>query len=79
MINILEEIGALSRKNMYKIACGPECEVKNACVIEFDDDTIIELSGKSWNQVVQLGLRACGYSSGHKIKSVTAKSCEFSC
>ena len=74
MINILEEIGALSRKNMYKIACGPECEVKNACVIEFDDDTIIELSGKSWNQVVQLGLRACGYSSGHKIKSVTAKS-----
>ncbi len=23
MINILEEIGALSRKNMYKIACGP--------------------------------------------------------
>ena len=78
MINILEEIGALSRKNMYKIACGPECEVKDACVIEFDDDTIIELSGKSWNQVVQLGLRACGYSSGHKIKSVTAKSCEFS-
>ena len=69
---------ALSRKNMYKIACGPECEVKDACVIEFDDDTIIELSGKSWNQVVQLGLRACGYSSGHKIKSVTAKSCEFS-
>ena len=78
MINILEEIGALSRKNMYKIACGPECEVKDACVIEFDDDTIIELSGKSQNQVVQLGLRACGYSSGHKIKSVTAKSCEFS-
>ena len=24
MINILEEIGAISRKNMYKIACGQE-------------------------------------------------------
>lgn len=77
MINILEEIGALSRKNMYKIACSPECEVRDACIIEFDDNTIIELSGKSWNQVVQSGLRACGYSSGHKIKSVSAKSCEF--
>ena len=75
MINILEEIGALSRKNMYKIACGSECEVKDACVIEFDDDTIIELSGKSWNQVIQSGLRVCGYSGGHKIRSVTAKTC----
>ena len=26
MINILEEIGAISRKNMYKIACGKECQ-----------------------------------------------------
>lgn len=76
MINILEEVGALSRKNMYKIACSPECEVKDACIIEFDDDTIIELSGKRWNQVVQSGLRACGYSTGHKIKSVTAKTCD---
>ena len=72
-------IGTATVYRMINIPCGPECEVKNACVIEFDDDTIIELSGKSWNQVVQLGLRACGYSSGHKIKSVTAKSCEFSC
>ena len=76
MINILEEIGALSRKNMYKIACSSECEVKDACIIQFDDDTIIELSGKNWNQVVQSGLQVCGYSSGHKIRSVTAKYCD---
>ena len=30
MVNKLEEIGAISRKNMYKIACGSGCEVENA-------------------------------------------------
>ena len=28
MIKTLEEIGAISRKNMYKIACGSSCEKK---------------------------------------------------
>ena len=46
MVNKLEEIGAISRKNMYKIACGSGCEVENACTIEFDDDTVVELSAK---------------------------------
>ena len=78
MINILEEIGAINRKNMYKIACGPECEVKDACVIEFDDQTVIELTGKTWNNVVQEGLAAIGYPVNSRIKSVTVKSCEFS-
>ena len=78
MINILEEIGAINRKNMYKIACGPECEVKDACVIEFDDQTVIELTGKAWNNVVQEGLAALGYPLNSRIKSVTVKSCEFS-
>ena len=41
MINTLEEIGAISRKNMYKIDCSPQCRKENACTIEFDDDTMI--------------------------------------
>ena len=53
MINTLEEIGAISRKNMYKIACGEECAVENACMIEFDDDTVIELSARKWHQIIQ--------------------------
>jgi len=78
MINTLEEIGAINRKNMYKIACGPECEVKDACVIEFDDETVIELTGRAWNNVVREGLAALGYPVNSRIKSVTVKSCEFS-
>lgn len=76
MINILEEIGAISRKNMYKIACGSACEVENACMIEFDDGSLLELSAKKWNQIIQTGLEACGYMDGRAVRSVVAKSCQ---
>lgn len=62
MINMLEEIGAINRKNMYRIACGKTCDMENACLIEFDDHSVLELSAKNWNQVIQAGLRQCGYS-----------------
>ena len=31
MVNLLEEIGAISRKNMYRIACGAVCDREKAC------------------------------------------------
>lgn len=40
MINTLESIGAISRKNMYRVACS----TKGACAVELDDDTICHLS-----------------------------------
>lgn len=76
MINTLEEIGAISRKNMYKIACGATCEVENACTIEFEDNSMIELSARNWHQVIESGLAACGYMEGRRVKSVVAKSCD---
>ncbi len=79
MINTLEEIGAISRKNVYKIACGRECGLENACAIEFDDDTVLELSAGRWNQVIQAGLSACGYLKGRTVRSVTAKTCDSIC
>lgn len=76
MIGTLEEIGAISRKNMYKIACGGECEIEKACTIEFDDDTRVELSAKAWLQVIQAGLAVCGYSDNRQLKSVAARTCD---
>lgn len=76
MINTLEEIGAISRKNMYKIACGEECEVENACTVELDDDTVYHLSAKKWNSVITAGLRACGYMEHQGIRSVVVKQCQ---
>lgn len=73
MVNTLEEIGAISRKNMYKIACGPDQE-EPVCVIEFDDHTVLSLSAAKWKQIVQTGLTACGYIEGQKVRSVIPKS-----
>jgi len=75
MINLLEEIGAISRRNMYKIACGDMCSVENACMIELDDDTAIELSAKNWHKVIKAGLESCGFIHGQSIKSVSANPC----
>ena len=76
MINVLEEIGAISRKNMYKVACDEHCMMKNACTIELDDDTVIELSAGKWNQIIHLGLAACGYIDNQTVRNVVATSCE---
>lgn len=76
MINTLEEIGAISRKNMYKIACGNDCQVENACVIEFDDNSVEELSAQNWHRIIESGLEACGFLKGRNVKSVVAKSCD---
>ena len=76
MINTLEEIGAISRKNMYKIACGSECQLENVCTIELDDNTIIELSAKKWSHIIQTGLACCGYVNNQTIRSVIASPCE---
>lgn len=72
MINTLEEIGAISRKNMYKIDCQRECDAENACTIELDDHTIIELSAQKWTQIIQSGLAACGYLNGQNVKKIIA-------
>lgn len=76
MINTLEEIGAISRKNMYKIACEGECDIQNACTVHLDDDTICCLSVKNWKEVIQAGMKACGYIEEQRIREVTVKQCE---
>lgn len=78
MINTLEDIGAISRKNMYRVACGSECPKERACTIAFDDGTIIDLNGAEWNQVISLGLTAKGLMNGQKVISVDARSCDCS-
>lgn len=74
MVNILEEIGAISRKNMYKIACGQDCGEQEACRIELSDHTTFDLSARMWNKVIQEGLKNCGYIKNQEIRSVTVTS-----
>ncbi|MBO5452306.1 MAG: transcriptional repressor [Lachnospiraceae bacterium] len=67
MINLLEEIGAISRKNMYRISCGMNCEKKGGCIVELDDKSICRLSTDEWNKVISEGLRCCGYVDTQKV------------
>lgn len=76
MVNVLEEIGAISRKNMYKIGCGMECDAEKACTVEFEDNTVCCLSANNWNRVIRAGLEACGYMDGRTIRSVSVRRCE---
>ncbi len=79
MINMLEEIGAISRRNMYRVSCagngaeamGEPLSAKHACTIEFDDNSSIVLSQKAWNQIIQAGLSVCGYKKEQTIRSIT--------
>ena len=75
MVNLFEEIGAISRKNMYKVSCCMDCEKENACMIELDDETICQLSAQKWYQVISEGLRACGYVDTQKVRNVMVDPC----
>ena len=70
MINALEEIGAISRKNMYKVECSEDCEKENGCLIVLDDDTTYHLSPGNWNMVIREGLKKCGYLKGQKVTKI---------
>ena len=71
MVNALEEAGAISRKNMYKIDCPEDADsYGEGCEIVLDDDTTYHLSEGNWNKVVSEGLRHCGYLKDQKIVKI---------
>lgn len=71
MIRLLEEIGALSRKNLYMLDYEKETEEeKRNCFIELDDGTIHPLLKKDFDTIVNIGMGICGYFLGHKVVSV---------
>lgn len=74
-INMLEDIGVISRKNFYKVSWGEE---KGACTIEFEDDSVMELSADKWKTIIKEGLCACGYGNNKNIKCVKTKHCRCS-
>lgn len=69
MIKILEEIGAIDRKNMYRISF-KENSSEEKYLIDLDDQTSLEFSGENMRNVIHAGLIACGYIEGQKIKNL---------
>ncbi len=71
MVNLLEEIGAISRVNLYEVTCGT-AEKSEEHVVELDDSSVRVLSEPEWNRVIERGLRACGYIDRQNVRTVKA-------
>lgn len=76
MINKLEEIGAISRKNMYKVAYFADSTPEEACTVILDDNTTYHLSSQKWNSVIKAGLLACDYIDKQEISKITVMQAE---
>lgn len=77
MVNTLEEIGAISRKNMYRIACDENCGNTDChnCTIELEDGTVVEMNSAMLNHVIRNGLKVCGFTNGQNVKCVISNPC----
>ena len=70
MINLLEDIGAISSKKRYEITCPAEKQ-ESVVHVELDDSSSVNLSGEELDAVIREGMRSCGYSGN--ILSVSVK------
>ena len=70
MVNTLEQIGAISRKNMYRISDDGN---KMECMVELEDGTVLDLPEDKWTAVIKSGLDACGFSGGQNVRNITLK------
>lgn len=78
MINTLEEIGAINRKNMYHVCFEEEPARVHSCMIQFDDDTKVNLSSVEWSRIVKAGLKECGYLDDRNVELIEMRECDES-
>lgn len=70
MLNVLEEIGAVSRKNIQKSACsGRCCDMSGGCTIVTDNKKII-LSEEDLQEALKYIMEKNGYEKAEEIKAV---------
>lgn len=69
MVNLLEQIGAISRVNLYEVTCETGAK-REEHVIELDDSSVCVLTEPEWMRVIERGLRACGYIDRQNVRTV---------
>lgn len=70
-VNMLEEIGAINRRNIYQLT-GME-KTDSDVVVTLESGEKLFLTAEEWNEVAQKGMEVCGYLVGEKIISITHK------
>ena len=79
MVNLLEEIGASRRKNMYHISSDMNCEKERICIVKLDDQSICRLLFGEWNNVISECLKCLGYVDTQKVASVVIEPNNMEC
>ena len=69
-INMLEEIGAINRRNLYKFSEMTEPAEGRVITVMLEDGGKLHLDAAEWNRVLQTGLRDCGYLKDERVLSV---------
>ncbi|MBE5945257.1 MAG: Fur family transcriptional regulator [Lachnospiraceae bacterium] len=71
MINVLEEIGAISRKNIQKTNCnGRCCDMKGGCTVVTEESKQITISEEDLQEALKYIMEKKGYDTAEEIKAV---------
>ncbi|MBR4514046.1 MAG: transcriptional repressor [Lachnospiraceae bacterium] len=71
MINVLEDIGAISRKSIEKAPCnGRCCDMKEGCTVVADESTQVNLSEEDMQEALKYIMKKKGYEDVEQIKAV---------
>ena len=70
MLNTLEEIGAIDRRNLYKYSCNGKCHDYDGCAITMENGREITLSDDELKKVLAEGLKAKGYVKNGEVEMV---------
>ena len=69
-LNMLEEIGAINRRNLYKFSEMTEPAEGRIITVMLEDGGKLHLDAAERNRVLQTGLRDCGYLKDERVLSV---------
>lgn len=69
-VDALEKAGALKRSSSYQL-CSQKRKKCQSCLVELEDQSVVELDYASMERVIENGLMKCGLSGGKKIKGIT--------
>lgn len=70
ILSLLEECGAIDRRNLYKIECDLHCCSEEKCIIKLDDNTVYNLNRSELNEVIKRGLISKGLISKQEISTI---------
>ena len=77
MVITLEEIGAIDRKNLYRISCEENCEFQEGCILVLKNKEKVKLSMEDFKEAVNEVLRRKGYRETDGVEAVILKDCSM--